>query len=119
MAETNGGVRQLGRAAGEERARAIGAYCLAHGGRGDTKSFYDADVVEWFEAKENEMRAAGASDPEIVEYLKAGNVAYNALLAGASNYIADGLAAGAGSRHERRVARAKERKSRAHLKVIK
>jgi hypothetical protein len=118
MVDTNGSVRQRGHADGEERARAVAAYCLEHGGRCDTKSFYDADVVEWFEAKENEMRAAGWTDPEIVEYLQAGNAAFNALLADASNYIANGLAdgAGAGNRHDRRAA--KHKANRGHLRLV-
>lgn len=116
MVDTMGGARQRGHVDGEERARAIAAYCLAHGGRGDTKSFYDADVVEWFEAKENEMRAAGWTDPEIVEYLQAANLAFNGLLADATDYIADGLAAGTGNRHTRRATKSKAK--RGHLRLV-
>jgi hypothetical protein len=115
---------QLGREDGEDRARAVAAYSLGLARRGEftqelALSFYEQHVVKGLAAKEYELRISGATDSEIIEFTEAALDSMKALLDDGSNYIANGLAAGAGNRHDRRVARAKGRKSRAHLKVVK
>lgn len=105
--------RRRGREDGLERGRLMVCYALDHAGYGDLRSIYESDVAAWFEAKETEIRAAGANVHEIVEYMKAANAAMTALHRDAGRYVAKELANIAGSRHERRAARAKDRKVRA------
>jgi hypothetical protein len=92
-----------GQADGEERAGVIGAYVLAHPGLVDIRAFYKDNVTRWFEAKEQALRSAGASDTEIIEYLKAANTSMNAMLDDASRFVVNR----AGNRHERRRASAR------------
>jgi hypothetical protein len=98
---------QRGHADGEERARVMGAYVLANPGQGELKmmAFYKENVAAWFEAKETSMRAAGASDAEIVEYLKSANASMNAILDDASPFVINR----GGNRHERRRAQRSQR----------
>lgn len=96
--------RARGQADGEERARVMGNYVLSHARDGELKLmvFYKENVTAWFEAKEASMRAAGASDPEVIEYLKSANAAMNAQMDDGSRIVDASL----GNRHQRRAARA-------------
>ena len=115
--------RQLGHEDGEERARAVAAYSLGLARRGEftqelALSFYEQHVVKGLAAKEYELRISGATDLEIIEYTEAALDSMKALLDDGSNYIADGLAAGAGggNRHDRRAA--KHKAKRGHLRLV-
>lgn len=91
---------EQGRLDGQERARVVMEYVLANPGVVDVKAFYDANVAAWFEAKEASMRAAGAGNSEIVEYIETAFTSMDAMLNDASNFISRGV----GNRHERRRA---------------
>jgi hypothetical protein len=115
--------RQLGREDGEDRARAVAAYSLGLARRGEFTqelghAFYEQHVVKGIAAKSYDLRLAGAGDSEIIEYEESALASMKALLDDGSDYIANGLAAGAGggNRHDRRAA--KHKAKRGHLRLV-